>query len=1206
MLNGERDSIVVNSYVEFFMKKFFIIDHSLSNLQGHHYECSVSIAEAAARQGYQPIIVANHSFPKKLYHPSIKMLSVFEVDWFNNPVNIQKLQGWKLYLQKILETLNNKPLKTFNQTIKSTFKVYLTYWNLTQPKLRFFLEKIQGSTSRLWDSIDKDIRLLQSIPLSNSLWVISRLTWGAFKFIINLIATKINRKLINLLTYKPTSFQESLSKILEDLNVTQDDHIFIHTIGIEQVEELYFLLKQNNSSSLPQFHILLRRDIKDPLVIDTKGMGLKKLLQQFFESKIWPNKIQFYTDTEELVKQHNTLSAVIFYQIPIPFRQEKLKNIPDSKSSYIPINIVYLGDARPEKGYHHLPEIVNALWKDYIKPGKLRFIIQSNFNIEGGLGDIPTAKLQLEKYPNQKVSLIKEAMSPDDYYQLLVEADILILPYDADSYHVRTSGVLTEALAAGKPVVVPTDSWLAKQVDLSRAGIYKSLDEIPKIIVYIIENLPRFTAAAKQFSLKWKEKNSPDSLVKFLLSQKDFTSKNLGCISRSAKVKSLPQKDIDSKISKILLLIESDCLLEQNNKKKLILKHLEYLSRCGYKIYGLFFSSCQNRIQEKNFENQLNQIVINLNQDFFLTQSCILNYRSPSSLPQGISAHKYIQDLYKNRTSLERELVERYNLETHSLLETNQFDLIFINSIASWSIIERYSLDKAPIICEVSDILSYQYALNNHRNINIVEYQLECQLLNKCSGLIFHHDYELEKIKETVKNPQSYILPSDKIQEVNQLSNDRYYRLMDEVLSSLLKKQALLLQKRYKKIAILYPWGDILERKSGASKRVGLLIDYLKLELYQVWLLTTGERKDFRRDHIRYTYYQESQTNYSLVKEIYADAYETCSKALDLSLADNNNHKVTDEWNHWLPWIYYQYRFDSGFISQIETIAQWADVIILEYPFWSLTVTNICRRYQTKLIITAHDVISQQLDSSTLLGKIALVEEIEGLKQADHLICVSQNDRDFLKKYKLDAKVIPNPVDLDSDKFIEHQEEIFKTLDKKCLELLTQPFCLFVGSQHPPNIEGVEKIREIAQSFAQEYPSVNCNFVVVGSCWKSEHQNNFLSLGKVENPVLSLLYNKASLIIAPIMSGTGTSLKIVEGMAYGKVILGTTIAFRGYPVKSQQEAIICDCLTDYPLQIVDMLHNKQKQQEIGNNAKKLAKDYDYRHLYSLYKELIEL
>ena len=1189
------------------MKKFLIIDHSLSNLQGHHYECSVSVAEAAARQGYQPVIVANYSFPEVLYHPSIKTISVFEVDWFNNPVNVQKIQGWKLYLQKFIRILNDKPLEKFYQQIESTLKFNLTYWNLTQPGLRLFLEKIQGSISRLWNWINKDIELLRYIPLSNTLWGIGKIIWGSLKFSINLIYFRINRKLISILTHKPTSFQESLSKVLKELKVTPDDHIFIHTIGIEQVEEVYHLLRAGDFSNQPRFHIMLRRDIEDSLVIHAKGMGLKKLLQQFYESKLWPKKIQFYTDTEDLVKRYNTLSNVIFFQIPIPFRQEKLKDIPKNKGSYEPINIVYLGDARAEKGYHHLPEIINSLWKDYIKPGKIRFIIQSNFNIEGGLGNIPAARLQLERYPSQKVFLIKEAMSPDDYYQLLGKADILILPYDANSYRVRTSGVLTEALAAGKPVVVPTDSWLAKQVDLSRASIYKTLDEIPKSIITIIDKLPKFTAAAKQFSLGWKAKNSTDSLVKCLLSRKDTFTQNLSSITETIKVNSLPQKDINYSVVKILLLMESDCLLEPNNKKKLILKQIEYLSVCGYKVYGLFFLSFHNGKQENfdSFRSQLNQIIKKINQNFSLTQSCIFNYTTSNLLPQYVNARKYIQDLYEDKTSLERDLVERYNLETQSLLETNQFDLIFINSIASWSIIEKYSLNKTPIICEVPEILSYQYALNNYRDISITEYQLECQLLNQCSGLIFHHDYELEKIKEKVRNPHSYLLPSDQTQEVNQLSKNKYYSLMDRILSSFLKEQALLFQEGHKKVAILYPWGDILERKSGASKRVGLLIDYLKSKLYKVWLFTTGEEKDFRQDNVHYTYYQGSQTNYSLVQDIYADAYQTFSKALNIKIADNKS-TANNECNHWLPWIYYQYRFDSNFIRQIETVAEWADVIILEYPFWSLTVANICRQYKSKLIITAHDIVSQQLDSSTLLGKIALAEEIEGLKQADHLICVSQNDRDFLAQYKLDAKVIPNPVNLDLDKYIKDKKELSKILDRKYLKLITEPFCVFVGSQHHPNIEGVKQIRKIAQLFAHKYPNINCNFIVVGGCWKPEQQDNFLSLGKVENQLLSLLYQQASLIISPILSGTGTSLKIIEGMAYGKVILGTTVTFRGYPVKSQQEVIICDCLTDYPMQIADLLHDEQKRQEIEYNAKKLAKNYDYRRLYSLYKEFIEL
>ena len=57
------------------MKKFIVIDHSLCNLQGHHYECSLSVAEAAAREGYEPIIITNKIFPQSLKPDNIKVIS---------------------------------------------------------------------------------------------------------------------------------------------------------------------------------------------------------------------------------------------------------------------------------------------------------------------------------------------------------------------------------------------------------------------------------------------------------------------------------------------------------------------------------------------------------------------------------------------------------------------------------------------------------------------------------------------------------------------------------------------------------------------------------------------------------------------------------------------------------------------------------------------------------------------------------------------------------------------------------------------------------------------------------------------------------------------------------------------------------------------------------------------------------------------------
>ncbi len=1188
------------------MKKFIIIDHSLCNLQGHHYECSISVAEAASRQGYKPIIVANKTFPKSLYPDNIQVISAFEVDWFNNPVSLDSLVGGKANIKEIIEFIQDNPVENIFNKIKNEIEFYFLYWEVNNPKFKLFLEKVKGSTSRLWAWIKQDIELLRSIPFSNTVWGISKIFLGFSRYIVTVIFRKVNQALLKLLTPKTRSFQDTLSQILKDIKVTSEDDIFIHTIGIEQVEEVYNYLASNEASKMPRFHILLRRDIEDTLVVYAKGMGLKAILDKCYQSKLWPKIIQFYTDTDDLIERYNSLSQVNLRKIPIPFRQEKLKESKDNFNKDKPIHVVYLGDARPEKGYHYLPDIVQSLWTDYIQSGRIKLTIQSNFSIEGGEGLIPQARLALERYPQEKVTLIKQAMSADDYYQLLSNADVLILPYDPHSYRFRTSGVLTEALAAGKPVIVPNNSWLAKQVDLSRASIYETPEKIAKGVIRIIENLPQFSESAKQFARSWCEQNSPDNLVKVLLAKTDGINE----INKAENNQEIEEKsDIYSEnfalsASKVLLILESDFLLDNDIIPSSFRNQVEYLGLCGYEVYGLFFTNREERKGDnyEPFYHQLYPIIDDIFQEFTLKQRWIVNYGKADIIPDDFNTKQYIKEILSHKTSLKRDLVDRYNLtipsELSQLLQTNQFDVIFLNSIVSYSIIDRFNVTKSSVICEVPEIKSYQYALNNHRDIDLDEYQLECQLLNQCDALIFHHQYELEKLEEIINHPQGYVIPVLQ----NSLKTE-YFKIMDKVFDSLLNDRALSLKEVGKKVVILYPWGDILERKSGASKRVGLLIDYLKSQSYQVWLFTTGESKDFRQDNIHYTYYQQSYQDYCLVNNIYKDAYQSWSDALNFEV-DKQKKTINNsqEWDHWLPWIYYQYRFDSGFINWVKNLAEWADTIILEYPFWALTVADICHQYNTQLVVTAHDILAQQLAPATLTGKIALAEEIKALKQADHLICVSNNDQEFLKQYKLSSTVIPNPVNLDQDIFEKYTEKLFLETPFKKID---KPFCLFVGSQHQPNIEAVKVIQQIAADFSSYYSDISCQFLIVGSCWEPEEKNNFIALGKVSDQDLSNLYHHADLILSPILSGTGSSLKTVEAMAYGKVVLGTTVAFRGYPVESGKQGIICDRLEEYPHLIVKLLNDPQKLQEIGQNARQFSQEYDYRNLYRSYKQLIE-
>jgi hypothetical protein len=97
----------------------------------------------------------------------------------------------------------------------------------------------------------------------------------------------------------------------------------------------------------------------------------------------------------------------------------------------------------------------------------------------------------------------------------------------------------------------------------------------------------------------------------------------------------------------------------------------------------------------------------------------------------------------------------------------------------------------------------------------------------------------------------------------------------------------------------------------------------------------------------------------------------------------------------------------------------------------------------------------------------------------------------------------------------------------------------------------------------------------------------------------------ADLVPIPLPFGTGTSLKTIEAMAGGKVVLGTVAAFRGLEVTSGMEAVIEDDLDRYPERIVGLLADDAERTRIGASARCFATQYDYRIAYRAYLKMLE-
>jgi len=166
----------------------------------------------------------------------------------------------------------------------------------------------------------------------------------------------------------------------------------------------------------------------------------------------------------------------------------------------------------------------------------------------------------------------------------------------------------------------------------------------------------------------------------------------------------------------------------------------------------------------------------------------------------------------------------------------------------------------------------------------------------------------------------------------------------------------------------------------------------------------------------------------------------------------------------------------------------------------------------------------------------------------------------------------------------------------------TGTICLFVGSNFTANIMAVPTLRRLAET-AREDGGAPVNIVVVGGCCAPEVAQNFLALGQVDADVLDLTYALADVVLIPLTVGTGASLKTIEAMAHGKVVLSTSIGLRGYPVSPGVNCILGDDVDAYPDIIRRLSTEPEMRDNIAAEARAFATSYDYRQTNRLYVEL---
>lgn len=113
-----------------------------------------------------------------------------------------------------------------------------------------------------------------------------------------------------------------------------------------------------------------------------------------------------------------------------------------------------LGHMREDKGAAHYPEIVESALRAFPDGGLL---LQTSADTD--VARKATDEIEQRWGDDQRVQAISGHISSDQYAQLAAAPDIYVLPYSPDAYGGGSSGILSDAFAAGGAVVMTRLSW---------------------------------------------------------------------------------------------------------------------------------------------------------------------------------------------------------------------------------------------------------------------------------------------------------------------------------------------------------------------------------------------------------------------------------------------------------------------------------------------------------------------------------------------------------------------------------------------------------------------------------------------------------------------------------------------------------------------------------------------------------------------------
>ncbi len=293
---------------------------------------------------------------------------------------------------------------------------------------------------------------------------------------------------------------------------------------------------------------------------------------------------------------------------------------------------------------------------------------------------------------------------------------------------------------------------------------------------------------------------------------------------------------------------------------------------------------------------------------------------------------------------------------------------------------------------------------------------------------------------------------------------------------------------------------------------------------------------------------------------------------------------------------YHVSRYVSGaFRSSLIRILQAEDfdIVQLETPFLSVYIPEIRRHSQAKVVMRAHNVeheiwklLAKNFSLPPIKWYLRLQSnrlrafEIACLKDYDLLLPITREDEKRFRSLGYRGSIQLAPAGIRAENYPPE----FGGFGEGELQIG------FIGSlDWIPNLEGLDWfLREIWPGLLSVMP--NLRLRVAGRNMPKEMKRRKVPgvefLGEV--PSAKSFINQHPILIAPLLAGSGMRIKVLEGMALGKVVITTSIGLEGIPARHGEEVFLADSPEDFQQVLLDCSRHPEKMEKVGRQARKLV------------------